>query len=90
MAKDGLERLPWEPKAGAGLPSDGRVGWRRLSGVPEWLRSALFLRSSSERLGWRKVLLGEGIDPDAREQAVLDTSTGAAILRNFEARIVGG
>ena len=29
-----------------------------VSGVPEWLRSALFLRSSSERLGWRKVLLG--------------------------------
>jgi hypothetical protein len=29
-----------------------------VSGVPEWLRSALFLRSSSERPGWRKVLLG--------------------------------
>lgn len=58
MAKDGQVRLPWRSRAGAGLPSASQGGWRGLSGVPEWLRSALFLRSSSERLGWRKVLLG--------------------------------
>ena len=58
MAKDGLVRLPWQPKVDAGLPSASQVGWRRLLGLPEWLRSALFLQAPSERLGWRKVLLG--------------------------------
>ncbi|HXT91656.1 MAG TPA: hypothetical protein VN714_20675, partial [Trebonia sp.] len=48
MAKDGSARLPAADWA----------GWPRLLGTSEWLRSALFRQSASDRLGWRKVLLG--------------------------------
>ena len=51
-------RLPWQPRTDAGLPAAGRIGPARLSGISEWLRSTLFLQSSSERIGWRKAVLG--------------------------------
>jgi hypothetical protein len=46
--------MTWQTKADAPVPlAGGRLPW--LSGLPQWLRSALFPQSG-ERLTWRKVL----------------------------------
>jgi energy-converting hydrogenase Eha subunit E len=49
--------MTWRTKADA-LPLVGGSRLTRLSGLPEWLRSALFPQASGGRLSWRKVLAG--------------------------------
>jgi len=47
-----------QTSTGALAPLVGRGSLSRILGLPEWLRSALFLQSSGGRLGWRRVLAG--------------------------------
>jgi len=47
-----------QTSTGALSPLVGRGSLSRILGLPEWLRSALFLQSSGGRLGWRRVLAG--------------------------------
>src|ERR1700721_3697166 len=50
--------MTWQTKTDALAPhaGGGRLSW--LTGLPEWLRSNLFLQSPGRRLTWRHVLAG--------------------------------
>jgi hypothetical protein len=48
----------WQTKADALTPSAGGLSLSRLSVLPAWLRSNLFVRSSGGRLTWRHVVGG--------------------------------
>lgn len=50
--------MTWQTKPDASAPLAGRGGLSRLSGLPAWLRSALFRESRSGRLTWQRLLAG--------------------------------
>ena len=50
--------MAWPTKTDSPSPLSGGGGLSRLSGLPEWLRSALFLPSSGGRLNWRHIVAG--------------------------------
>src|ERR1700759_2198636 len=50
--------MTWQTKTDAVTPPAGGVSLSRLSGLPEWLRSNLFVQAERGRLTWRRVLAG--------------------------------
>ena len=50
--------MTWQTKTDALTPPAGGVSLSRLSGLPAWLRSNLFMQSDRRRLTWRQVLAG--------------------------------
>jgi hypothetical protein len=50
--------MTWQTKTDALTPPAGGVGLSRLSGLPGWLRSNLFVQADRGRLTWRRVLAG--------------------------------
>src|ERR1700759_2130348 len=50
--------MTWQTKTDALTPPAGGVSLSRLSGLPEWLRSNLFVQADRGRLTWRRVLAG--------------------------------
>ena len=50
--------MTWQTRTDALTPSAGGVSLSRLSGLPAWLRSNLFLQTDGGRLTWRRVLAG--------------------------------
>jgi len=60
--------MTWQTKTDALTPPAGGVSLSRLSGLPAWLRSNLFLQTDGGRLTWRRVLAG-----------VLFVAAGAAV-----------
>ena len=60
--------MTWQTKTDALAPHAGGVSLSRLSGLPEWLRSNLFLQADRGRLTWRHILAG-----------VLFVAAGAAV-----------
>ncbi len=50
--------MTWQTKTDALTPPAGGVSLSRLSGLPAWLRSNLFLQTDGGRLTWRRVLAG--------------------------------
>jgi hypothetical protein len=50
--------MTWQTKTDALTPPAGGVSLSRLSGLPAWLRSNLFMQSDRGRLTWRQVLAG--------------------------------
>jgi energy-converting hydrogenase Eha subunit E len=50
--------MTWQTKTDALTPPAGGISLSRLSGLPEWLRSNLFVQADRKRLTWRRVLAG--------------------------------
>ena len=50
--------MTWQTRTDALTPPAGGVTLSRLSGLPAWLRSNLFLQTDGGRLTWRRVLAG--------------------------------
>src|ERR1700753_304601 len=50
--------MTWQTKTDALTPPAGGAGLSRLSGLPDWLRSNLFVQADRGRLTWRRVLAG--------------------------------
>ena len=50
--------MTWQTRTDALTPPAGGVSLSRLSGLPAWLRSNLFLQTDGGRLTWRRVLAG--------------------------------